>query len=465
MNILTRNLAVIAAAIVLFSMTLVSTQQVQFSNASTACVGYQGGGVNTIMITCDASFLDVVQAINDPGILEQEAEQNGQYILNANIQVDDGVTFEMTSNGDNLQYLKLAGENGIIVYGKILIDGVKITSWDVSEGDIIQQDMNGNVSRGYIQFAGSEGSQILNSEFGYLGYDDPGRRGFDLYGGGGPSHDMEIRGSTFHDMWFAFYSNAAYDIVVDGSEYYHNLEYALDPHTGTHDMNITNNYLHHNRYGAICSEDCYNILIEGNTAHHNTDAGIVFSRNMTNSIARNNHIYNATTGISVSESPNNQIYNNTIESATDEGILLFNPEVIDDGFTEGNIVYDNVISRSDDGIRASNSHDNILENNTFGDLESNEYRLSLNSNILIRGQNFDEALIVVGDSATENLVEIGDSGVIQVTQGANEQEDEEDNSDNDEGGEEETETTSYNTDIQSYTIRMSDGDSIMVNSQ
>jgi poly(beta-D-mannuronate) C5 epimerase len=464
MNILTRNFAVIAAAIVLFSMTLVSTPQVRFSNASTACVGYQGE-VNTIMITCDASFLDVVQAINDPGILEQEAEQNGQYILNANMQVDDGVTFEMTSNGDNLQYLKLAGENGIIVYGKILIDGVKITSWDVSEGDIIQQDMNGSISRGYIQFAGSEGSQILNSEFGYLGYDDPGRRGFDLYGGGGPSHDMAIRGSTFHDMWFAFYSNAAYDIVVDGSEYYHNLEYALDPHTGTHDMNITNNYLHHNRYGAICSEDCYNILIEGNTAHHNTDAGIVFSRNMTNSIARNNHIYNATSGISVSESPNNQIYNNTIESAIDEGILLFNPEVIDDGFTEGNIVYDNVISSSEDGIRATNSHDNILENNTFGDLESSEYRLSLDSNILIREQNFDEALIVAEDSATENLVEIVDSGVIQVTQGTNEQEDEEDGNDNDEGREEETETTSYNTDIQSYTIRMSGGDSIMVNSQ
>jgi mannuronan 5-epimerase len=464
MNIITRNFAVIAAAIVLFSMTLVSIPQVRFSNASTACVGYQGE-VNTIMITCDASFLDVVQAINDPGILEQEAEQNGQYILNANMQVDDGVTFEMTSNGDGLQYLKLAGENGIIVYGKMLIDGVKITSWDVSEGDIIQQDMNGSISRGYIQFAGSEGSQILNSEFGYLGYDDPGRRGFDLYGGGGPSHDMAIRGSTFHDMWFAFYSNAAYDIVVDGSEYYHNLEYALDPHTGTHDMNITNNYLHHNRYGAICSEDCYNILIEGNTAHHNTDAGIVFSRNMTNSIARNNHIYNATSGISVSESPNNQIYNNTIESATDEGILLFNPEVIDDGFTEGNIVYDNVISSSEDGIRATNSHDNILENNTFGDLESSEYRLSLDSNILIRGQNFDEALIVAEDSATENLVEIVDSGVIQVTQGANEQEDEEDGNDNDEGREEETETTSYNTDIQSYTIGMSGGDSIMVNSQ
>jgi poly(beta-D-mannuronate) C5 epimerase len=459
MTILKRNFVAIIA-LILFSTTLVSTQQVQFSAASTACVGYQGG-VNTITITCDASFLDVVQAISDPAILEQEV-QGGQYILHANLEVADGVTFQMTSNGDNLQYLKIAGANGIIVYGKILIDGVKITSWDVSEDDIIQQDMNGTISRAYIQFDASEGAQILNSEFGYLGYDEPGRRGFDLYGGGGPSHDMVIRGSTFHDMWFAFYSNAAYNIVVDGSEYHHNIRYALDPHTATYNMNITNNYLHHNRYGAICSDDCYNILIEGNRAHHNTDAGIVFSRNMTNSIARNNHVYNATTGISLSESPNNQIYNNTIERAADEGILLFNPEVIDDGFTEGNMVYDNVISSSEDGIRATNSHDNILENNTFDDIESSKYLLSLYSNILIRGQNFDDVLIAVGDPATENLVEIVDSGIIEVTEEAIDDEEEDGNEDDEE--EEETVANTYNTDIERYSKILSDGDSIRVNS-
>jgi poly(beta-D-mannuronate) C5 epimerase len=459
MTILKRNFVAIIA-LILFSTTLVSTQQVQFSAASTACVGYQGG-VNTITITCDASFLDVVQAISDPAILEQEV-QGGQYILHANLEVADGVTFQMTSNGDNLRYLKLAGANGIIVYGKILIDGVKITSWDVSEDDIIQQDMNGTISRAYIQFDASEGAQILNSEFGYLGYDEPGRRGFDLYGGGGPSHDMVIRGSTFHDMWFAFYSNAAYNIVVDGSEYHHNIRYALDPHTATYNMNITNNYLHHNRYGAICSDDCYNILIEGNRAHHNTDAGIVFSRNMTNSIARNNHVYNATTGISLSESPNNQIYNNTIERAADEGILLFNPEVIDDSFTEGNMVYDNVISSSEDGIRATNSHDNILENNTFDDIESSKYLLSLYSNILIRGQNFDDVLIAVGDPATENLVEIVDSGIIEVTEEAIDDEEEDGNEDDEE--EEETVANTYNTDIERYSKILSDGDSIRVNS-
>ena len=228
-----------------------------------ACIAYDESE-NTILINCNASFREVVRTINDPEILESSG--NGEYILNANLEVADGITFAMTSTGDGLQYLKLAGENGIIVYGKILIDGVKITSWDIADEDVIQQDINGAISRGYVRFLGSEGSQVINSEFGYLGSSSAsgggvGRRGFDLHGDG-PSHDMVIRGSKFHDMWMAFYSNGAYNIVVDGNEYYNNILYALDPHTGTHNMTITNNYLHHNPIGVICSLDCYDILIE-----------------------------------------------------------------------------------------------------------------------------------------------------------------------------------------------------------
>jgi mannuronan 5-epimerase len=464
-------------ALLLFSLTLISTQQVRFTDASTACVGYQGG-VNTITITCDASFLDVVQAINDPEILEQE-EQGGQYILKANLEVADGVNFEMTSSGDGLQYLKIAGENGIIVHGRILINGVIITSWDVSNEEVIQQDMNGTIRRGYVQFAASEGSQIINSEFGYLGDVEPGRRGIDLFGEG-PSHDMVIRGSKFHDMWFAFYSREAYNITVDGNEYYNNIKYALDPHTITHDMVITNNWLHDNPIGAICSDRCYDILIEGNLVEDTTDIGIFFSRNMTDSIARNNHVINARVGILVSESPNNQIYNNTIEEATSQGIRLLNPDIVDDGVTEGNVVYNNVISSSEDGIAAARSQNNIVENTTFSDIESSEYHLSGNSALTIRGQEFDDALIsgeaeeeddqatedqatedqATEDQATENVVEIVGSGTIEVTGGANDGEEDGD----DDGDEDEDEANSFNTDVEPYTTILGDGDSITVNS-
>jgi parallel beta-helix repeat protein len=334
--------------------------------------------------------------------------------------------------------------------------------------------MNGTIRRGYVQFAASEGSQIINSEFGYLGDIEPGRRGFDLFGEG-PSHDMVIRGSKFHDMWFAFYSREAYNITVDGNEYYNNIKYALDPHTITHDMVITNNWLHDNPIGAICSDRCYDILIEGNLVEDTTDIGIFFSRNMTDSIARNNHVINARVGILVSESPNNQIYNNTIEEATSQGIRLLNPDVTDDGVTEGNIVYNNVISSSEDGIAAARSQNNIVENTTFSDIESSEYHLSGNSALTIRGQQFDDALIsgeaaeeddqatedqATEDQATENVVEIVGSGTIEVTGGANDGEEDGD----DDGDEDEDEANSFNTDVEPYTTILGDGDSITVNS-
>lgn len=452
------NVAATGVLLFLFSELIPHEQRVSFKAEAgeLACIDYDESE-NTISINCNASFLSVVQAINNPNILEQEIVDgelgiaNGQYILNANLEIADGVTFAMTSAGDGLQYLKLAGENGIIVYGRILIDGVRITSWDMDDEDIIQQNDNGTIRRGFVQFAASEGAQILNSEFGYLGDIEPGRRGFDLFGEG-PSHDMVINNSIFHNMWMAFYSNGAYNVTVDRSEYYDNIQYSLDPHTTTHDMNITNNWIHDNPIGPICSDRCWDILIEGNLIENTETSAIFFSRNMTDSIARNNHVINARTGVQVSESPNNQIYNNTIEGATREGIGLFNPELPDDGLTEGNLVYDNVISDSDIGIRATRSHNNIVQNTIFSDIESSEYRLLSDSSLTISGQQFnDDVLITEGDSQTSgSTIEIVNSGVIQVRDGGDEDDEEEGDS--------------YNTDIEPFRRTLSDGDEITVNS-
>jgi hypothetical protein len=156
----------IATAVILLPFLITSIipyEQQQQRLRFTAEAG--GGGVcidydrseNTIAINCNSSFLDVVQTINDPDVIENMG--NGEYILNANLEVADGITFEMTSNQDGLLYLKIAGENGIIVYGRILINGVTITSWDISDDEVIQQNINGTIRRAYVQFAASEGAQ------------------------------------------------------------------------------------------------------------------------------------------------------------------------------------------------------------------------------------------------------------------------------------------------------------------
>jgi hypothetical protein len=459
MTTLMKNFINVAAALFLITGLLIPYQQhpqLQFiaygGRGEEACIDYDQTE-NTITIDCNASFLDVAGSISDQSVLEQLGD-GGEYLLKANLQVDDDSTFSMGPN--DIKWLKIAGANGIIVNGKIEINGVKITSWDTEANTPVFQTTNGSIPRAFINLRGSEGGFVNNSEIAYLGYQDFGKRGFDLFGGDEPAHDFEIRGSKFHDMWMAFYSNGAYNITVDGNEFYNNIKYALDPHSGTHDMNITNNWLHHNPIGAICSDRCYNILIEGNVVHHNTDSGIFFSRNMQDSIARNNHIYNTSTGIVVSESPNNQIYNNIIQAATSQGVLLFNPEVPDDGFTANNLVYNNAISNSDDGIGATRSQDNVLEDNEFYNISSSEYSLSENSSIIISGQDFDRALISEEGSATNNILEIVDSGTIEVV--------ELNDGDDDEEEEEDNEGNHYNTDNSPYRKRLGDDDSIIVNS-
>ena len=69
---------------------------------------------------------------------------------------------------------------------------------------------------------------------------------------------------------------------------------------------------------------------------------------MQDSIARNNHVINAQIGLLISESSNNKIYDNTIDGATLQAVLLFNLEYpdYDDGFTPNNLVHNNIVSLS-----------------------------------------------------------------------------------------------------------------------
>jgi hypothetical protein len=93
-----------------------------------------------------------------------------------------------------------------------------------------------------------------------------------------------------------------------------------------------------------------------------------------------------------------------------------------------------------------------VQNTTFSDIESSEYRLLSDSSLAISGQQFnDDVLITEGDSQTSgSTIEIVNSGVIQVRDGGDEDEEEEGDS--------------YNTDIEPFRRTLNDGDEITVNS-
>jgi poly(beta-D-mannuronate) C5 epimerase len=381
-----------------------------------ACIDYDSTE-NTIAINCDASFLDVVETINDPEILEQEEEQEGQYILNANLEVADEVTFAMDSNEDGLSYLKITGANGIIVHGRIEISGIIITSWDTETNSPVSQTEMGSVPRAFINLRVSEGGFIEDSEAAYLGYDAPPRRGIDLgESTDGPSHDFAIRNSRIHDNWMGFYSAGAYNIIIDGSEFYGNIRYAIDPHTGTNNMTVSNNEVYNNRgIAVICSLDCYDVIFEGNEVYNNAGSGLMFSRATHDSTIRNNVIYNqyeSAYPISISESQNNEIYGNHISNST-TGISVHNPLQLDeDGMSSGNRIYDNTFDGVQNAMRAVASSNNTFSSNVFGNVTDFHYILTSNASMDIENQIFD--MTNARGVSGSNTLSIRDSGTIII---------------------------------------------------
>jgi mannuronan 5-epimerase len=215
-------------------------------------------------------------------------------------------------------------------------------------------------------------TDITNSEVVSLGYESGyggGRTGLRYEGG----DSSIVSGNNIHDLYFAFYSKGVGGMKIENNHIHDNIHYGLDPHTGTHDMSIKNNTVHDNgSIGIICSLDCYNIVIEDNKAYNNTKMGIMFSRNMFDSVARNNFVSNEENGIVISESHDNEIYNNTV-SDSGSGI-----DIDEDSFE--NSVYNNTIINIPEPSEAlylcdGASEQNMLHSNTL--IGINGQRISL----------------------------------------------------------------------------------------
>jgi poly(beta-D-mannuronate) C5 epimerase len=380
------------------------TTTFQAANAAPSCVSYDSA-TNTIFISCDANFTDVRSQITGNSTLTSQG--SGNFILNAKINVNDGATFNMSSS--ELKWLKISGQNSITVFGKIMFDGVKITSWSTASNSVIEENISGTIPRAWILLDGSEGGHIRNSEIAHLGYETPttGRGGIELQRS---SHDFEISNSEFHNMWFAFYSNGAYNVRIDSNDYHDNLLYALDPHTGTHGMQITNNQVHDNKgFGIICSLDCYDILIEGNDVYNNGDAGIMLSRNTSNSEVSNNKVHDhpSNYGIFVSQSPNNHIHDNAL-TRNMYGIY------VKESTSTGNVIEDNFVNGAKYGMVFATATSNTARNNTFDSVSSYEYYLTLGAKLTIDSHPFSSTQII-GQTDTHHVT-IQNSGTIKIGQ-------------------------------------------------
>jgi mannuronan 5-epimerase len=352
-----------------------------------SCVSYDPPN-RTITIRCkSASLTDIHNQLNDDSVLDKQAD--GVWLLNAGIIIDKGAVLNIDSK-DDVTWLKIIADGRtaypIDVSGSLKIDSVKVTSWDpqtndyaISNGTRILVGSRYEVSSGeprpYITVRDSATgtTNITNSEIAYLGYESGiggGTSGLRYAGGDGSI----IMNNNIHHLYFGFYSHGVGNIVIENNEIHDNRQYGLDPHTGTHDMIIRNNTVHDNgSIGIICSLNCYHITIENNTIYNNAKMGIMFSRNMFDSTARDNIIGSEEKAITISQSHNNEIYNNKITnsfSAIDlnnrslsntihgNTIIVVNPQipvsmlsdaiVVESGAEKNNAVFSNTIIKNND---------------------------------------------------------------------------------------------------------------------
>lgn len=377
----------------IFSMannTLLAQQNIQdedtFDNEMDNCINYDEDE-KLITITCPypTNLTDVYNKLQSPDLLKVENESKDfkkTWMLNSAILIEKGSTF-VIDNSDTKWLKILAGDkadnddrnnkkaaHSILVLGNLVIDSVKISSWDPQSNDYVKFEFEilpdrerehtgiDAVPRPYIRIDDETTgtTNITNSEIAYLGYEcGGGCSGISYYGNNGTS---VIKNNEIHHNRFGFYSVGVGNMILEDNHVHHNFMYGFDPHTATHEMIIRNNTVHdHGAMGIICSLDCYNITIEDNEVYNSAGSGIMFSRNMYDSVARNNNVHDEVKCIFLSQSHNNEVYNNTVSNCESQGIYLYHNSV-------ENKVYNNTLINATEGIEFSDdSLDNIVEDN------------------------------------------------------------------------------------------------------
>ncbi len=165
--------------------------------------------------------------------------------------------------------------------GSILIDGVKITSWDTVNGGPDTDYGNG---RAFLLAKYDAVMNIRNADIGFLGSADGESYGLAWRDNNGTNPDGsestilrtrvsgDVIGSKIHDNYFGIYTYQAGNMIFRGNEFYNNVRYGFDPHDFTHTVLVEDNIAYNNgSHGFIISRGCNNFVIRNNTSYGNHD--------------------------------------------------------------------------------------------------------------------------------------------------------------------------------------------------
>lgn len=348
--------------------------------------------------------LSDIQASVGKEYLEETSPKN--WFLKANLFVRSGVTFNLNKNeaewlklkSDKNKFVTIRGFNGII-----LVDGVKITSWDESKNDYDKEIKDG---RSYILVKDGSRMDFIDSELAYLGYARTPNLPYSSYGVswrmsngklGTTLLTGDIINSKFHHNYFGAYTFGATGMTWRGNEFFENIKYGLDPHDDSNGFLVENNKFYNNgSHGLIFSKRCTNNIIRNNYSYNNKLHGIMLHEKSDNNLIENNVLYGNTDGIAILRSSNNVIKNNIIKE-NKRGIRA-NMD------SNQNIIEANdILNNKQYGIYFhSNAKENLARNNNVSSNSTGFYVKSGNNQIVNNNVTKNKIGIYLFDSASGN---------------------------------------------------------------
>ena len=315
-------------------------------------------GVLTLSSGQGVSLAALSRAVGRSDALREVAP--GEWLLGADLVVAKGATLRLAA--PEVRWLKLRSEPGRFVSVKALgggldIRGTCVTSWDTTAQRADTEPTDG---RGFLLARDGAQLTIDHAELRYLGYGAVESYGLSWRTQGTTG---SITNSVVSHLYYGLYSNAIDGLVVRDNEFYSNVLYGIDPHTGSRNLRIERNAVHDNgKHGIILAEDCVDSVISDNVVYRNAHHGIVlYQRSDRNTVERNETFLNAAQGINVNESSDNVVRGNRVYRNSESGIGV--GQTAQHNTVESNEIRDN----QQDGVRlVSEATQNTVRGNVIG---------------------------------------------------------------------------------------------------
>ena len=439
-----KPVAMLAAVLLMAAVAPDASAALSRYSASNNRIYVYGGG--------DMTLTDISATTPSLPTTALQRVDNGIWLLTANIIVEEGTRLMLKGDVTELRMQSnpsaapatdvtnfvsiVAGDFDTLAgtgsSGIILIDGVKVTSWNTSTNapDTVSTDGRAFIRARSAEVAGvaqESRLDVLNSEVQYLGYEASERYGLSWKVNGDLAKVNvlgDVKNSKIHHNHYGVYSFGLQGGQWTNNEVYNNDGYGLDAHDHSDDLVIDGNIVRDNglvdakgKHGIILSESCLRSQITNNTATGNGGNGIMLHNFADDAIIEGNtSSNNVDSGVAVFCSKSALVKNNTLAGNQQYGIRLTvaaNDNTIEGNTISGSGQYGVFMQPATDSnavCGALTPTNNTFTGNTITTSGVAGVKVNESANTTFTGNTIENGVSVRNqDSATEQVITFNDN--------------------------------------------------------